>query len=541
MRCSLLALAVTLALHGSALAAEQIPVSNWTVPPYSRMGTSGGLSTMADITPGVAFVGVAPCRLVDTRQAGFPAGYGQPALAGGVPRNFDLNSQPNCTGIPAGVEAYSLNFTVTNVQGPGFLKVFPQGGAIPADISTLNYIPGQNIANAAIVPAGTGGGITVISGVSGTDLIIDINGYFTAEQNPQQFIEVSGFRIGGAMIRGVNSAFIDDAYGVEGITSSWSGAGVVGRNLSVDPYAPGVLGISENGPGVRGLSTNFPGVEGQAPFTGILGSATQGGVGVVGVTAGGGNAGYGVAGSGESGAGVRGVATTGYGIFGTSHGTGAAGELTNFSNEVLATGYLGTNFGIDPESGAAPWGVFSQGDIGASGTKHFVDPHPTDASKAISYISLEGPEAGTYFRGRGRFQNGIARIAVPEHFRFVTDPEGLSVQVTPIGEMATVAVMKVDLEEIVVVSSRNVEFFYVVQGVRTTFKNVDPMISSAPFLPQAADARMPGYLSELQKRRLVENGTYNADGTVNLQTARRQGWDRMWEKKAEPRTTLPRE
>jgi len=30
------------------------------------------------------------------------------------------------------------------------------------------------------------------------------------------------------------------------------------------------------------------------------------------------------------------------------------------------------------------------------------------------------------------------------------------------------------------------------------------------------------------KRRLVENGTYNADGTVNLETAERFGWTKTW-------------
>src|SRR6266545_6012900 len=78
---------------GAAFAQRaDIPLTNWTVPPYHSSSARGGLSTMADVTPGIGFVGVAPCRLVDTRQAGFPAGYGTPSLAGGVPRNFDLNS-----------------------------------------------------------------------------------------------------------------------------------------------------------------------------------------------------------------------------------------------------------------------------------------------------------------------------------------------------------------------------------------------------------------------------------------------------------------
>ena len=178
-----------------------IPLSNWTVPPYQRASRSSGeLTTMADLTPGVGFVGVAPCRLVDTRQAGFPAGYGPPALVGGFPRNFDLNSQPNCSGIPVGVEAYSLNVTVTNTLGPGFILIYPQGGAQPT-VSTLNYVAGQTIANAAVVPAGTNGGVTVIAGVSGTDLIIDINGYFPLAYGAGNFLGAVTRNDGGPAIR----------------------------------------------------------------------------------------------------------------------------------------------------------------------------------------------------------------------------------------------------------------------------------------------------------------------------------------------------
>ena len=72
-----------------------------------------------------------------------------------------------------------MNVTVTNTQGPGFILIYPQGGAQPT-VSTLNYVAGQTIANAAVVPLGAGGGITVIAGVSGTDLILDTNGDYPA-------------------------------------------------------------------------------------------------------------------------------------------------------------------------------------------------------------------------------------------------------------------------------------------------------------------------------------------------------------------------
>jgi hypothetical protein len=129
---------------------------------------------MGAVTSPLPFIGVDPCRIVDTRQAGFPAGYGPPALTGGVPRNFTLAGQ---CGIPSLAAAVSLNVTVTNAQGPGFILIYPQGGTQP-NVSTLNYVAGQTIANAAVVPLGTGGGITVIAGVSGTDLILDTNGYY---------------------------------------------------------------------------------------------------------------------------------------------------------------------------------------------------------------------------------------------------------------------------------------------------------------------------------------------------------------------------
>src|SRR5664280_828653 len=50
------------------------------------------------------------------------------------------------------------------------------GGSRP-NVSTLNDIPGQNIANAAIVVAGAGGEVSVYP-TNNTDLVIDINGYF---------------------------------------------------------------------------------------------------------------------------------------------------------------------------------------------------------------------------------------------------------------------------------------------------------------------------------------------------------------------------
>jgi hypothetical protein len=69
-----------------------------------------------------------------------------------------------------------LNFTVVP-RGPlGFLTVWPTGVPQPL-VSTLNALTGGITANAGIVPAGSGGQISVYA-TNDTDLAIDINGYF---------------------------------------------------------------------------------------------------------------------------------------------------------------------------------------------------------------------------------------------------------------------------------------------------------------------------------------------------------------------------
>jgi hypothetical protein len=239
---------------------------------------------------------------------------------------------------------------------------------------------------------------------------------------------------------------------------------------------------------------------------------------------------------------LRGQSQSGYGTIGISNATAVAGFLMDASQPgtIVVSGLLGTNFGTDPEGGGPPWAVHGTGNIGATGTKAFLEPHPGDPTKVIRYVSLEGREAGTYFRGRGRFQRGLARITVPEDFRLVTDPEGLTVQVTPIGGMGSFGVLTMNLNEIVVQGSRDLEFSYLVQGVRASFNDIEPVIRDGTFVPQSREARMPPSLAERQRRILVENGAYKQDGSVNLETARRLGWDRMWEKRdAPPRESKP--
>jgi len=481
---SLWLLLVTVSLLQPLPAAAQLggAVPNW---PVSSGGPSRrGMTTQSDVTDPLPFIGVTPCRVVDTRG---PAGsFGGPALAAGSPRTFPISSGP-CLGIPFNVEALSLNVTVTNTQGSGFVKVFPAGSAAPV-VSTVNYsAAGQTVSNAAIVAAGSSGGITVVAGVHGTSLIIDVNGYFAHEPDSSfgHFVQFS---------RGNSSTIYAE-------NDSFSCAG---------PCAMFAKTVGTGGWGIEADSLASTGVNYGA--FGFIFSTSNGAAGVIGKQAGS------PTDLGYAPAGVRGESVSNFGVLGISRVQGVAGSLVNASNVELAFGSLGF----------AGFGVYSGGDFGGTGAKYFVEPHPTDATKVIKYVALEGPESGTYFRGTARTVNREAVIDVPESFRMVTDEEGLTVQLTPVGPLAMMSIESEDLNQIVVRSSKDVTFHYLVHGVRRAFKDFQPIAEGQEFMPRSPEDRIPAYLTDEAKRRLVANGTYNADGTVNLSTAERAGWTAIW-------------
>lgn len=147
-----------------------------TFPPTAFSFTVTQLGETPFSTAGLHFVPVAPCRIVDTREAGRPAGFGAPALAGGVERSIAVSSASGGCGVPATAKAYSMNVTVVPKRPLGYLTIWPTGRYQPF-VSTLNSVDGRVKANAAIVPAGTDGAVSVMA-TDATELVLDINGYF---------------------------------------------------------------------------------------------------------------------------------------------------------------------------------------------------------------------------------------------------------------------------------------------------------------------------------------------------------------------------
>ena len=117
------------------------------------------------------FVAITPCRLVDTR----PERGGSGPIQGGTSRDFPIPQEGGCN-IPTSAAAYSLNVSVVP-QGPlGYLTIWPTGQNRPV-VATLNSLDGRIKADAAIVPAGTNGAVSVYV-THTTNVVLDINGYF---------------------------------------------------------------------------------------------------------------------------------------------------------------------------------------------------------------------------------------------------------------------------------------------------------------------------------------------------------------------------
>jgi hypothetical protein len=566
-------LAVLAAALPAAVSGQEIPVRNWDVP-------AEGLSKLAVVQPSVFAPVSPPCRLDDSRLSS--GGVGPIGPGGTRVYDFIPSGGVGCGALPANVVALSVFFTVVGPSGPGFLYAFPTGSPPGSPTSILNYNAGELKNAAAIVPVEPlSGAFTLGVGGAGTDVIIDLNGIFYNALTPSHHLLILANAPGTGAIFGQNTSTASGSMGVGGFTNGGIGygvsgeagygsasgsAGVFGINYSNaassfgvfgqisapnlnsaavrglvslpaqnsgmgvwgdNAYGTGVAGTSTTGFGVYGGSSSNFGVRGDsATAAGVSGKVTSNAAGVAGVVGFDGDAEF-VPGIDEQvSAGVKGVSGQRAGVLGMTHlfgsGAGVIGMIRSSMNNTVSAGYLAFTGAV---------GVHAFGDITATGVKHFVEPHPTDPSRVIQFSALEGNEVGTYFRGKGKFERGLARIAVPEDFRTVTESEALSVQVTPIGEMASVAIVRIDLNEIVVKASRNVEFFYLVQGVRKGYAQSGSTAENEKFfVPEGPAAKMPASLSEEAKARLVRNGTYNADGTVNLETAKRLGWDKGWSK-----------
>jgi uncharacterized repeat protein (TIGR03803 family) len=140
-------------------------------------GSSGSMVQIVNPVPmALQFIAISPCRIVDTRNAN--GTFGGPPIPGNNSRSFPLTEGDNPCGIPSSAIAYSVNVTVVPQTTLGYLTIWPTGEGQPT-ASTLNSLDGRIKANAAIIPAGTPNGSVTVYVTNTTNVVLDINGYFT--------------------------------------------------------------------------------------------------------------------------------------------------------------------------------------------------------------------------------------------------------------------------------------------------------------------------------------------------------------------------
>lgn len=173
-------------LIGSALSARAEAqevfskvAQNWHAAPYWQPAREPGApeaigavspessSAQASSSAPVPFVAMPPCRVVDTRLANGPV------MSPGETRSFAIGG---VCGAPPAAAAYSLNVTVVPSGPLGYLTIWPAGQPQPL-VSTLNSPLGVVVANAAVVPSGANGSVSVFV-TQATHVVIDINGYY---------------------------------------------------------------------------------------------------------------------------------------------------------------------------------------------------------------------------------------------------------------------------------------------------------------------------------------------------------------------------
>ena len=141
---------------------------------------------LGDSTSDLVFFPLTPCRIIDTRFGSFPFRIGPDSG-----RQFQVNlsnfsSQGGfggSCGIPTSLEpaAVVINVASTSQLGTGNVSVINTGGGIP-NVALVNFTPGVNLSNAAVVRSATavGNDIFIYARNSATHVVVDLMGYFAA-------------------------------------------------------------------------------------------------------------------------------------------------------------------------------------------------------------------------------------------------------------------------------------------------------------------------------------------------------------------------
>ena len=239
-----------------------VTVANAVIAPISATGTICFYShTPVDLvtdlngwfTADQAFTGVGPARVFDTRTGQSPNAIRtvpKEQIGGANVLAVQVTDLPGL--VPAvGAGSVSLNVTVSNATLAGFVTVYPCGPR--EEVSSVNYVAGQTVANAVITPVSPTGTVCFYS-QRDVDVIVDVNGWLSA---PSGYTAVTPKRVfdtrpgeSAAAIRAVAKTKVGGANVLQvqltdlpGVVPA-SGVGAVSLNVTAtNPQAAGFVTV----------------------------------------------------------------------------------------------------------------------------------------------------------------------------------------------------------------------------------------------------------------------------------------------------------
>jgi hypothetical protein len=221
---------------------------SFTVDPAAANGVSPA-PTASPTGGAVGFQPITPTRLVDTRDR-----LGATRLAAGVTKRIQITGGV----VPTGASAISANFTVVGPEAAGYLTVWDCAATQPT-VSTVNFVAGETAPNLASIPLDASGGLCVIAN-TGTDLVIDVNGYFGTTGSsrytpvtPARLMDTRDGTGGSGRLAAGQTATLQ----VGGVAGVPAGIQAVSLNVtSVDPGAAGYVTVYACG-GQRPVVSNL--------------------------------------------------------------------------------------------------------------------------------------------------------------------------------------------------------------------------------------------------------------------------------------------
>ncbi len=169
-----------------------------------------------------------PARILDSRQSNDNDGIST-AVGGNTTVEVQATGRG---GVPVdGVAAVVVNVTAVQPSNSGFLALYPAGSVRP-NTSTINFRPGQVVANLAVVKVGTGGRLAIYNLAGATHVVLDVVGWYST--TPAQ--------AGGRTIGLVPSRVLDTRPGDGDDVST-----KVGPNTSITRQVLGAGGVPASG------------------------------------------------------------------------------------------------------------------------------------------------------------------------------------------------------------------------------------------------------------------------------------------------------